>query len=129
MSGQESGGPDAIGPVAIGPIAIGIDIGATKVLGGVVDVGTGSVLYSEEIPALPRRDPEVVLDDIVGFAARLKNAAERDALAVHGLGGGIPEIVDPAGNLSSPLKKASPGFTPRRSISRRRFRHPPRRSI
>ena len=101
MSGQESGGPDAIGPVAIGPIAIGIDIGATKVLGGVVDVGTGSVLYSEEIPALPRRDPEVVLDDIVGFAARLKNAAERDALAVHGLGGGIPEIVDPAGNLTT----------------------------
>ena len=52
-----------------GLTAIGIDIGATKVLGGVVDVGTGAVLHAEEIPALPRRDPVTVLDDVLGILA------------------------------------------------------------
>ena len=91
MSGQEPGGP----------VAIGIDIGATKVLGGLVNVTTGEVLHSDEIPALPRRDAEVVLDDIVELAARIKNVAERDALPVHGLGVGIAEIVDPSGNITT----------------------------
>ena len=36
-----------------GKFAIGIDIGATKVLGGVVNVRTGAVLHSEEIAAQP----------------------------------------------------------------------------
>ena len=81
--------------------AIGIDIGATKVLGGVVNVGTGNVLHSEEIAARPQRDPVTVLDDIVGLATRMRDAAENASLTVQGLGVGIAEIVDPSGNITT----------------------------
>ena len=84
-----------------GLTAIGIDIGATKVLGGVVDVGTGAVLHAEEIPALPRRDPVTVLDDVLGLAERMRDAAARDRLTVRGLGVGIAEIVDPNGEITT----------------------------
>ena len=84
-----------------GPTAIGIDIGATKVLGGVVNVGTGAVLHAEEIPALPRRDPVTVLDDVLGLAERMRDAAARDRVTVRGLGVGIAEIVDPNGRITT----------------------------
>ena len=84
-----------------GPTAIGIDIGATKVLGGVVNVGAGVVLHAEEIPTLPRRDPVTVLDDVIGLAERMRDAAARDRLTVRGLGAGIAEIVDPNGGITT----------------------------
>jgi len=84
-----------------GKFAIGIDIGATKVLGGVVNVDTGTVLHSEEIAAQPQRDPVAVLDDVVGLAARIRAAAENDSLNVLALGVGIAEIVDPSGNITT----------------------------
>lgn len=81
--------------------AIGIDIGATKVLGGVVNVDTGTVLHFEEIVAQPQRDPVTVLDDIVGLAARIRDVAKRESWSIQGLGIGIAEIVDPSGNITT----------------------------
>ena len=37
-----------------------------------MNVGTGTVLHAEEIPALPRRDPVTVLDDVLGLAERMR---------------------------------------------------------
>lgn len=82
-------------------VAIGIDIGATKVLGGIVEVGTGTALHSEEIPAQAQRDPEVVLDDVLELSRRLRTAAEDESRQLAGLGVGIAEIVDPAGNITT----------------------------
>ena len=84
-----------------GKFAIGIDIGATKVLGGAVNVRTGAVLHSEEIAAQPRHDPATVLDDILGLADRMRAAAADQSVRVRGLGVGIAEIVDPSGNITT----------------------------
>ena len=89
------------GAAPSGKFAIGIDIGATKVLGGVVNVRTGAVLHSEEIAAQPEREPVTVLNEIVGLADRMRTAAAGNALSVQGLGVGVAEIVDPSGNITT----------------------------
>ena len=88
-------------PSTVRSITMGIDIGATKVIAGSVDLGTGSVLHSEQIPALPARDPATVLDDIVDLAVRVRNSVEHESISIGGLGIGIAEIVDPAGNITT----------------------------
>lgn len=81
--------------------AIGIDIGGTKIAGGVVAGDTGAILLRETIPTGADRGGAAVLDDCVDLIARLHAAAIAQQVAISGVGLGICELVDPQGNVTS----------------------------
>jgi glucokinase len=81
--------------------AIGIDIGGTKIAGGIVNLETGHLLARQEIPTPVRRGGLAVLDDMVGMAARLYNEATTRGVRPAGIGIGLCELVDLAGNVTS----------------------------
>lgn len=83
-------------PAAAGgaEVALGIDVGATKIAAGVVDVATGAVLERRRVATRPERRGAAVLADCARLAAELG-------------GGGIPvgiglcELVGPDGRPAS----------------------------
>lgn len=76
---------------------LGIDVGGTKIAAGLLDPTTGQTRLLTTAPTRPERGPEAVLDDVVALAARL--ADETGGVAAIGLG--VPELVDPAGRVTS----------------------------
>lgn len=81
--------------------AIGIDIGGTKIAGGIVNLATGHVLARQEIPTPVRRGGLAVLDDTVGLAAQLHKEATTRGIRLAGIGIGLCELVDLAGRVTS----------------------------
>lgn len=81
--------------------AIGLDIGGTKIAGGVVARATGKVLARQTMPTLPKRGGEAVLADAMALAATLIAEANKLNFAVLGIGIGVCELVDPTGNVTS----------------------------
>lgn len=81
--------------------AIGLDVGGTKVAGGVVDLATGHVMLRDIIPTGADRGGEAVLADSIALATRLQQQAAQQGLQITGIGMGICELVDPAGNVTS----------------------------
>ncbi|MCE7987003.1 MAG: ROK family protein [Caldilinea sp. CFX5] len=81
--------------------AIGLDVGGTKVAGGVVDCTTGVVILREVIPTLAQRGGEVVLADCLALAERLAQQVRNQSKTIVGLGMGVCELVDPHGNVTS----------------------------
>ncbi len=81
--------------------AIGLDIGGTKIAGGVVLWPSGKIAYQKVIPTLPLRGGKPVLKDTLALARELKTWAEAKGITVDGLGAGVPELVDCEGNVSS----------------------------
>jgi glucokinase len=80
--------------------AIGLDVGGTKIAGGLV-APDGKIISSRSIPTLPRRGGEAILQDALALAAALHDEASaygRNPLAV---GIGICELVDLHGNVAS----------------------------
>ncbi len=80
--------------------AIGLDVGGTKIAGGVV-TAVGEVITKRLIPTLPQRGGEAVLADALALAGSLREearAAGRNAMAV---GIGVGELVDLNGNITS----------------------------
>ena len=80
--------------------AIGLDVGGTKIAGGLV-TPDGKVVSRRSIPTLPGRGGGAVLDDALALAALLQEeamAAGRSALAI---GIGVCELVDLHGNVAS----------------------------
>jgi glucokinase len=71
---------------------LGIDVGATKVAAGMVDVGSGAVLRRTSVPSDPARGGTPLLADCVALAQRVVG---RDRVA--GVGIGVCELVDPHG--------------------------------
>ncbi len=80
--------------------AIGLDVGGTKIAGGVVDPGTGEVAHQRVIPTPPARGA-AALDDAVALAAALLDDASRRRLRVDRIGVGVPELVDLGGRITS----------------------------
>jgi glucokinase len=80
--------------------AIGIDVGGTKIAGGVVDVGSGSIHARAEIPTRAERGGERVLDDVVAIASRLADETRRGPIPER-LGVAVCELVDPSGGITS----------------------------
>jgi glucokinase len=74
--------------------AIGIDVGGTKVAGGVVDVATGRVLRTERIATRPERGGAAVLADCAALAAML-------GAPTLPVGVGICEMVSTDGRITS----------------------------
>ncbi len=81
--------------------AIGLDVGGTKIAGGLVVRDTGKVLLRRVIPTLPERGGQAVLDDCLALAKGLRAEAEAQNCAVRGIGVGVAELVDLAGNVTS----------------------------
>jgi len=81
--------------------AIGIDVGGTKIAGGVVDLAAGTILARRHRPTLPRRGGGAVLDDVLHQAGELAAEAKGLGLAIAGVGVGLPQLVTPDGRVRS----------------------------
>jgi len=81
--------------------AVGLDVGGTKIAGGVVERATGQVLLRRVIPTRAERGGQAVLDDCLTLAGELLAAGRGDGLAVQGIGVGVAELVDLQGNVTS----------------------------
>jgi glucokinase len=77
-------------------LAVGIDIGGTKIAGGLVETDTGALEARFERVTRPERDAAEVLDDCVAMAQRL--AAGRSDVRI---GVGVCELVDNEGRTQS----------------------------
>ena len=81
-------------------VAISLDVGATKIAGGLVD-RTGQVRMRQVVPTAAERGSQAVLTDALAMATALHAAAMQRNWRVAGLGIGICELVDPQGNVTS----------------------------
>jgi glucokinase len=81
--------------------AIGIDVGGTKIAGGVVDLGVGAVLARRIIPTRPERGGESVLQDVLALDAALRGDAAGLGVAPLGTGLGVCELVNTRGHITS----------------------------
>jgi glucokinase len=77
-------------------LAIGIDIGGTKIAGGVVDLATGEVLARHRLPTDKDRGGETVLARVRECIAALDTPAGSLPVGV-----GVPELVDRYGVVRS----------------------------
>jgi glucokinase len=78
---------------------MGIDVGGSKIVAGLVEFPSGTLLCKHRIPTLPERGGRPVLDDTLRLAAQLLDEAGESHLA--GIGIGIAELIDLHGNISS----------------------------
>lgn len=81
--------------------AIGLDIGGTKIAGGVVLWPSGEILRRAIIPTKPNRSGEAVLKDAHDLARQLHDWARGEQIEVAGIGAGVAELVDCEGNVTS----------------------------
>lgn len=81
--------------------AIGIDVGGTKIAGGLVDLAGAAILEARTIPTGAQRGGAAVLADALDLAEGLLAAARRGGRVPLGIGIGVPELVDPAGTVKS----------------------------
>lgn len=76
--------------------AIGIDVGGTKIAAGLVTFPEGRVRARRQIPTQRTRDGESILKDVLHLCEELASKAR-----VDGIGVGVCELVDVAGNVMS----------------------------
>lgn len=89
-------------PAVLGGIcAIGLDVGGTKIAAGIVALESGNILERRTIPTRPERGGAAVLDDVFALAAALCTAADTLGVQVCGVGVGVAELVDRAGEITS----------------------------
>jgi len=80
--------------------AVGLDVGGTKVAGGLVRFPTGAVVARRRIPTRAGRDAEGVLADAITMARDLSSEVPPGG-RFAGVGVGVPELVDLEGRLTS----------------------------
>lgn len=81
--------------------AIGVDVGGTKIAAGLVTFPEGSLRARRVIPTDPKRGGKAVLAEARRVAAELAAEARAMKLEPRGLGIGVCELVDLAGNVVS----------------------------
>jgi glucokinase len=81
--------------------ALGIDVGGTKIAGGVVSFPEGRIRAQQVIPTAPARGGEAVLNDVVRLAEELAGEAKGRGQEVEEIGLGLCELVDPTGRILS----------------------------
>lgn len=81
--------------------AIGIDVGGTKIAGGLVDLATGAVSGRRQLPAGYHRGGEAVLADVASLARDLLAEARAAGTDPVALGIGAPELVSRQGQVFS----------------------------
>lgn len=81
--------------------ALGIDVGGTKVAGGIVETSTGAIRHAV-VRATPLAEGgAAVLDCVESVAHELAQEAARRGLPLAGIGVGVPELVDNAGRVTT----------------------------
>lgn len=80
--------------------AVGLDVGGTKIAGGLVRFPAGEVVARRRVPTHADRDPVAVLADAVGLAGELAAGVPAGGRLL-GVGLGVPELVDPTGRITS----------------------------
>jgi glucokinase len=100
------------------PCVIGLDVGGTKIAGGVVDIESGGVLLRRAMPTRADRGGEAVLADALALAEALQADAAARELQVSGIGLGVAELVDLAGNVTSSHTIAWRGVPVRERLAR-----------
>jgi glucokinase len=80
--------------------AVGLDVGGTKIAGGLVRFPAGEVVARRQVPTRADRGAEAVLADAIGMARDLAGGVPPGGRFV-GVGLGMPELVDLAGRLAS----------------------------
>jgi glucokinase len=81
-------------------VTVGLDVGGTKVAGGLVTGGNELVIVRQRQTLVDGvRDPGLMVT--YGLADELATEAVARGLTIDGIGAGLPEYVDPAGHLSS----------------------------
>lgn len=90
--------------------AIGIDVGGTKIAGGLVDLETGAVLARRTLPTHAERGGAAVLDDALGMAEGLAGESRARGAEPAGVGVGVCELVDPRGAVTSAATVAWQGL-------------------
>ncbi len=103
-------------PSGKAPCAIGLDVGGTKIAGGVVEFPSGVVRAKRAIPTLANRQGEEILADALGLAKELVAQANFLDLELIGIGVGIPELVDLEGCVTSGYRIAWRGLPVRASF-------------
>lgn len=81
--------------------AIGIDVGGTKIAGGLLDPASGETRCARAIPTRPERGGEAVLADAVALAELLAAKAASEGRLVGSVGIGVAELVEPSGRVAS----------------------------
>jgi glucokinase len=87
-------------PTASRTCAIGLDVGGTKIAGGIV-TPDGRIFGRRVIPTLPGRGGEAVLRDAMQLSADLLTEAREAGLSPVSIGVGVGELVDLQGNITS----------------------------
>ena len=85
----------------MGAWIIGLDVGGTKIAGGLVDSSDGRVITRTRIPTMPERGGDAILDDAVALAETLRDEAVTRGGSVRAVGIGIAELVDAEGAVTS----------------------------
>jgi glucokinase len=98
-------------------VAIGIDVGGTKIAGGLVCLETGEVNARRIAPTTPRRGGEAVLAETLQLARTLEAIAVQRDLEISGVGVGVAELVDLAGNVGSSHLIAWQGLPVRKRLA------------
>ena len=80
--------------------AVGLDVGGTKIAGGLVRFPAGEVVARRRIPTRPGRPADDILADAVGMARELAGGVPPGG-RFAGVGLGVPELVDLDGRLAS----------------------------
>jgi len=99
-------------------LAIGIDVGGTKIAAGLVDLDSGAHTARTILPTLPSRGGIAVLDDVLGVVETLIGVANEHQRALAGIGLGVAELVDPAGNITSQHAIPWRGLAVRQELAR-----------
>lgn len=82
-------------------VAIGLDVGGTKIAGGLLDLSSGKVLASRSVLTRPERGGQAVLADALELTQALLGAASTAGTQVTSLGLGLCELVDLTGAITS----------------------------
>jgi glucokinase len=82
------------------PCAIGIDVGGSKIAGGIV-AADGRILARQVIPTSPERGGEAVLTDALSLAALLLGQCAGRGCRAVAIGVGVCELVDERGEVVS----------------------------
>jgi len=81
--------------------ALGIDVGGTKIAGGIVDLANGHVHGRCQLPTDSHRRGTAVLADVLNLARDLRSEALSLNLEVSSLGVCVAELVDDSGRVFS----------------------------
>lgn len=79
-------------------VLIGIDIGGTKIYGGIVTPG-GEILHLHKVPTPHRAGPQQILQTVFQLVASLLKSQKITSASILGIGAAVPGIVDARGRI------------------------------